>query len=89
MSENWRTKYASKQRQSGQYNRQFRYYVNFEMEDWKKWEIPVNVMFDCGSQKGYIKEELKNKLSLQVQQKETLNLNTFETKKFIRKLASV
>ncbi len=50
-------------------------------------KIPVNLLFDCGSQKSYIKEELKSKLSLQVQQKETLNLNTFGTEKYSKKVS--
>ena len=40
-------------------------------------KIPVHMLFDSGSQKSYVTEEIKKKLSLDVEQKETVNLNTF------------
>ena len=50
-------------------------------------KIPVNILFDGGSQKSYVTEEIKNKLSLDVKQKETVNLNTFGSENYSRKVS--
>ena len=46
----------------------------------KKCEI--RILFDSGSQRSYISEEVKDKLQLKAEKKETLNLNTFGNSKF-------
>eukprot|EP00112_Aurelia_sp_Birch-Aquarium-sp1_P002089 Seg1227.7 transcript_id=Seg1227.7/GoldUCD/mRNA.D3Y31 product="putative protein T16H12.2" protein_id=Seg1227.7/GoldUCD/D3Y31 len=48
-------------------------------------KVPVNILFDCGSQKSYIAEGLKKKLSLKSEKTETLNLNTFGTESYVKK----
>ena len=44
--------------------------------------VGVNVLFDGGSQKSYVTEKLKNKLALETEGNETINLNTFGSDKF-------
>ena len=40
-------------------------------------EIPVRILMDSGSQRTYVRDALKNKLSLNPERSEVLNLNTF------------
>ena len=47
--------------------------------------IPVCILFDGGSQRSYITDELKKKLKLQVESTETLNINTFGSEKYNKK----
>ena len=42
-------------------------------------------MFDGGSQKSFISEELKRKLDLKSEKTELLNLNTFGSEKYVKK----
>ena len=49
-------------------------------------KIPITILFDSGSQRSYMSEETKKKLSLPVEHSETLNINTFGTDKYARKL---
>ena len=53
-------------------------------EDQSK-KVPVNILFDSGSQRSYITKELQRKLSLKSSGSETLNLNTFGSEKSFRK----
>ena len=46
----------------------------------------MNVLFDSGSQKSYIVESVKKALSLKIEKTETLNINTFCTEKYEKKL---
>ena len=48
-------------------------------------KVPVNILFDSGSQKSYIAEKLRKKLSLKSEKTETINLNTFGTESFVKK----
>ena len=48
-------------------------------------KIKVNILFDSGSQRSYVTEELKRKLNLRSEGRETLNLNTFGSDKYSRK----
>lgn len=48
-------------------------------------KVAVNVLFDSGSQKSYVTEDLKKKLNLKVEKTETLNLNTFGSEKYCKK----
>ena len=48
-------------------------------------KVPVNILFDGGSQRSFVSEELKRKLALKSQKIETLNLNTFGSEKYIKK----
>ena len=49
----------------------------------------VNVLFDSGSQRSYVTEEVKEKLKLNVKIIEQLNLNTFGSEKSERKRCSL
>eukprot|EP00794_Sanderia_malayensis_P006304 gene6304-biopygen5218 len=44
----------------------------------------INILFDGGSQRSYITEELRKKLGLKGEKKETVNVNTFGTDKKIK-----
>ena len=59
----------------------------FAFGDDRSQKIPVNILFDCGSQKSYVTEEIKNELSLNVKHKETVNLNTFGSQTYSRKVS--
>ena len=48
-------------------------------------KVEVNVLFDSGSQKSYITDDLKKKLNLKVEKTETVNLNTFGSEKYCKK----
>ena len=48
-------------------------------------KVPVNILFDSGSQRSYVTEELKKKLSLESSGSETFNLNTFGSEKYFKK----
>ena len=48
-------------------------------------KVPMNILFDSGSQKSYIAEGLKKKLLLKSDKTETLNLSTFGTERFVKK----
>ena len=50
-------------------------------EDREK-KIKVNILFDGGSQKSYITEDLKKRLALKAEKKEKINLNTFGSEKY-------
>jgi len=45
--------------------------------DEKDNKIQVNILFDGGSQKSYIAEDLKKSLGLKPEKTEKINLNTF------------
>ena len=47
--------------------------------------VPVNILFDGGSQRSFVSEELKRQLALKPQKIETLNLNTFGSEKYVKK----
>ena len=55
----------------------------------KNKKIMVNVLFDGGSQRSYVTDELKSKLSLNVENKEILNINTFGSDKYQKKKCDV
>ena len=57
-------------------------------EDLSK-KLLVNVLFDSGSQRSYVTEEVKEKLKLNVERTEQLNLNTFGSEKSARKRCSL
>ena len=57
-------------------------YVYGEEESKK---IPVNILFDGGSQRSYVTEEVRRKLNLNAEATETINLNTFGSQKSERK----
>ena len=48
-------------------------------------KVTVNILFDGGSQKSFISEELKRKLDLKSERTEVLNLNTFGSEKYVKK----
>ena len=48
-------------------------------------KVEVNILFDSGSQKSYVTDELKRKLSLKVQKTEALHLNTFGSEHYSKK----
>ena len=48
-------------------------------------KVTVNILFDGGSQKSFISEELKRKLDLKSEKPEILNLTTFGTEKYVKK----
>ncbi len=48
-------------------------------------KVPVNVLFDSGSQKTYVVERLRNLLKLKTEKVEKLNLNTFGTQNYVKK----
>eukprot|EP00794_Sanderia_malayensis_P015495 gene15495-biopygen11959 len=52
--------------------------------DDKTKKTKINILFDGGSQRSYITEELKKKLGLKGEKKETVNVNTFGTDKKIK-----
>ena len=47
-------------------------------------KMRVNILFDGGSQRSYVTEELRKKLGLKGEKKETVNVNTFGTDKRIK-----
>ena len=51
--------------------------------------IPVRVLMDCGSQRSYVTNHLKEKLGLQLTKTETLRLNTFGGDRFTSKRCDV
>ena len=51
----------------------------------KSKKVTVNILFDSGSQKSFISEELKRKLDLKSEKTDLLNLNTFVSKKYVKK----
>ena len=48
-------------------------------------KIAIDVLFDSGSQRSYVSEEIKKKLSLNVENVETININTFGSDKYNKK----
>ena len=50
-------------------------------------KIPMNILFDCQSQKSYVTEEINNKLPLNVKHKEMVNVNTFGSPTYSRKVS--
>eukprot|EP00795_Rhopilema_esculentum_P009664 gene9664-biopygen11063 len=48
-------------------------------------KVTVSILFDNGSQKSFISEELKRKLELKSENTEILNLNTFGSERYIKK----
>ena len=48
-------------------------------------KIPIDILFDSGSQRSYVSEEVKKKLSLNANTVETININTFGSAKYERK----
>ena len=48
-------------------------------------KMAIDVLFDSGSQRSYISEELKKKLSLNVENVETININTLGSDKYNKK----
>ena len=57
-------------------------------EDQSK-KVAIDVLFDSGSQRSYVSGELKKKLSLNVENAETINLNTFGSDKYSKKKCEV
>ena len=57
--------------------------------DDKAKRVEVNILFDGGSQRSYISEEVRRKLNLRVEGQEHLNLNTFGTEKSARKQCDI
>ena len=51
--------------------------------------MEVNIVFDGGSQRSYISEEVRRKLNLRVEGQEHRNLNTFGTEKSVRKQCDI
>ena len=51
--------------------------------------VPVRILFDNGSQRSYITENLKRKLNLKPVKKETVHLNTFGGEKFSKSVCSL
>ena len=51
----------------------------------KSKKIPVNILFDGGSQRSYVTDEVRRKLNLNAETAETINLNTFGSQKSERK----
>ena len=49
-------------------------------------KIQVNILFDGGSQKSYIAEDLKKRLGLKTEKTEKINLNTFGSEKYISRI---
>jgi len=49
-------------------------------------KVPVNVLFDSGSQKSYIVERLMKMLALKSEGTEKLNLNTFGSENYIKRV---
>ena len=54
----------------------------FAFRDNQSKMVPVKILFDSGSQRSYITDELRSKLDLKVKGKETLNLNTFGSNRY-------
>jgi len=54
--------------------------------DEKDNKIQVNILFDGGSQKSYIAEDLKKRLGLKPEKTEKINLNTFGSEKYISRI---
>eukprot|EP00795_Rhopilema_esculentum_P007117 gene7116-12770_t len=44
----------------------------------------ITMLFDSGSQRSYVSEDLRNKLNLPADSSETINLNTFGTDKYTK-----
>ena len=51
--------------------------------------VPVRILFDNGSQRTYITENLRRKLNLKPMKKETVHLNTFGGEKFTKSVCSL
>ena len=47
-------------------------------------KVPVNILFDCGSQKTFVSEELQKKLNLKSDNFELLNLNSFGSEQYVK-----
>ena len=56
----------------------------FAFSDNQQDKVPVRILFDSGSQRSYITDELRDKLGLKVEGKEILNLNTFGISKYCK-----
>ena len=54
----------------------------FAFRDNQDKKVPVRILFDSGSQRSYVTDELRDKLGLKVEGKEILNLNTFGSNKY-------
>ena len=54
----------------------------FALKDNQSKKVPVRILFDSGSQRSYITDELCDKLNLRVEGKENLNLNTFGSNRY-------
>ena len=54
----------------------------FAFRDNQDEKVPIRILFDSGSQRSYITDELRDKLGLKVEGKEILNLNTFGSNKY-------
>ena len=54
----------------------------FAFKDNQSKKVPVRILFDSGSQRSYITDELCDKLNLRVEGKENLNLNTFGSNRY-------
>ena len=57
--------------------------------DDKAKRVEVNILFDGGSQRRYISEEVRSNLNLRVEGQEHLNLNFFGTEKSVRKQCDI
>ena len=51
--------------------------------------VPVRILFDNGSQRTYVTENLRRKLNLKPMKKETVHLNTFGGEKFTKSVCSL
>ncbi len=51
--------------------------------------VPVRILFDSGSQRSYVTEELQRKLKLKTLKKETVYLNTFGGETFAKKVCNL
>ena len=47
-------------------------------------KVPINILFDFGSQRSFVSQELQRQLGLKPQKIEKLNLNTFGSEKYVR-----
>ena len=52
-------------------------------------KLPITILFDSGSQRSYVSEETKKKLSLLSELSEVMNINTFGTNKHEKKLCKL
>ena len=52
-------------------------------------KIPITILFDSGSQRSYVSEAMKKKLSLPSEHSEIMNINTFGTDKHEKKICKL